>query len=216
MSSIGVIVLLAGLVLAAAAIAGMKWPRLVASSGDQGSAQKNRQIFAGASAVFVAAGIGMIAMAAPRVDRDAMPEDQQRVIVRLEEFSDRIRSTENGAVKAQIAAEQRAYIERLLGSTVSGWVGKLATVDTTFDGRILISVDLSDHIRVMTHNSALFDADGTTLIAKSSPLYETLVDMKIGQRVRFNAKLLREMSVTDEGRTAAPDLLTVFTSITPL
>lgn len=88
---------------------------------------------------------------------------------------------------------------------VKGWIGKLSKFGTTHDGAAYVEILLPQgNVSVGTWNNELADYADHTLIAFDSKIYKVLSEMQQDQWVVFDAKLLREGSMTEEGSITAP------------
>ncbi|MGA9865171.1 MAG: hypothetical protein WBQ75_01885 [Acetobacteraceae bacterium] len=108
--------------------------------------------------------------------------------------------------------------------TVTDWEGTVETLDSTNDGRGILTLRIAPHVTLGTTNNALSEMVGPekTLIALDTPLYRAAVALRIGQKVRFSGHFfpskddcLKEMSLTPAGGMTDPDFLFAFTALTP-
>lgn len=78
----------------------------------------------------------------------------------------------------------------LHASKVRNWTGTVHTLDSNGDGDGVLSIELSDDIRVGTWNNALSDIGDNTLI-KSDKLMDRLAEMEEGQEVTFSGTFIK-------------------------
>lgn len=94
-------------------------------------------------------------------------------------------------------AARKAQIVSLLGNgDVDGWTGKVHKIfePTSHDVAIMLSVGCDTKFEAVGMESAL---TAQTIIPKSSPLYDTVRAMKVGDRVTFSGHLIRKASLPD-------------------
>lgn len=105
---------------------------------------------------------------------------------------------------------------------VDNWVGKLAEVGATDDGKAYISIEISSSIVVQTWNNGLSDIFDKTLILPDSAVYAAALKMKKGDKVTFsgNFQTSQQSCFTKENLTEAfygvdPNFIFHFTQLSP-
>lgn len=100
---------------------------------------------------------------------------------------------------------------------INRWAGQVASLSTNGEGKGVLKISLNDDAHIATWNNALSDIGSETLIDADSPLYRTLLTLKEGDWVRFDARFHREktdcyqeQSLTLAGSMTAPVFLATF------
>ena len=83
----------------------------------------------------------------------------------------------------------------------------------TSDGKVFISIAISDNIILRTNVSSYTDAQQNTLIAQDSKLYNTLSSLTQGRRVHFSGTLLKDGSPNEATSMITPEYIILFTDI---
>ena len=108
---------------------------------------------------------------------------------------------------------------------VIDWIGKIHLIDSTFDGYGVLSVKLADDLFVQTWNNAVSEAlsDKKTLIKPNSKLFNSILEMKEGQRVKFSGYFvgspkdcIEEQSMTQTGKLLKPEFTFQFSKISKI
>jgi len=97
-------------------------------------------------------------------------------------------------------------------------------METNSQGKGIISVQLEGtEIRVETLNNAISDLTFNTLIEHGSPLYKTISELNLGDKVMFSGTFLSgeddyiaEGSLTEFGAMTSPDFIFRFSDIEKL
>lgn len=118
-------------------------------------------------------------------------------------------------------ARARALVKAMHNrGVVKDWVGTIAGMSTTGDGRAAVKVDLPCSVTVSTWNNSLSDTGSGTLIPQSSKLYDAFADLQKGATIRFSGKLepddkngFHEKSMTESGSMTDPDFLITFSAV---
>lgn len=109
------------------------------------------------------------------------------------------------------------------GFVARGWQGIVSSLTTDQGGNyafLVVKSELNSRVKYMTVSSALFDDETETAIKKGTALYRTLSDIAVGDRVVFIARflphsqrLIREMSLTEQGSLSEPEFLVRFQDV---
>ena len=151
-----------------------------------------------------------------------IPEAQANFIAAISDYRARFNSESNELKQAALRDQRRASILAVLGSrmNVKEWVGTLRKLETSGDGKAIITVRVAPELDIETAGSSLSDLAYSTIIEKSSPVYASLMTMKTGDKVRFSGSFIyaeadgfAENSLTTTGAMTAPEFLFQFTSI---
>lgn len=159
----------------------------------------------------------------PAAPPPPFPEDEIDLISTVNWFQARYVAAANEFQKSTIRRERQAAIAAIFPSRyVSGWIGQIATMQTTSDGRGILSLKLlrGANISVETMNNGFSDIGSDTLIPAGSPLYDQVSRLAVGDEVVFsgtfaasNRDYIEEISVTEEGSMTEPDFIFTFASV---
>lgn len=152
------------------------------------------------------------------------PPEQQALAAAVVRGREAFEATDNELKQRQAQkARDRSLRSAIGGLRVSGWVGEIRSIDTNGEGKAVLELKVGDDVKVSTWNNAFSDYDDHTLISMDSAMYETLVDLEEGDRVRFSGtffadpqKGLKEVSLTLRGQMTTPNFVFRFSKITPL
>lgn len=153
-----------------------------------------------------------------------IPEDQVRFIKIVTDNVSGFRGSKNELQQSILRDQRKVEISAALrGYTVNAWVGTINQLETNLDGKAILSVRISPNINVKTWNNALSDINSNTLIEKNTPIYGSLLNLSIGQQVKFTGTFfpsetdfIEETSITIDGSMQSPEFLFSFKSLTPI
>lgn len=178
----------------------------------------------GSSSGSAAASISSSLPHAPTVDMQ-MPQGERDFCVAIAEAAsayDNARKAGANELKLSALRTARAHaLSRTLHNraAVKDWVGVLASLSTTGDGKAAIEVELPCGVQIGTWNNSLSDLGSNTLIPQSSKVYAALAEMQKGTPVRFSGKLVaddkdgfREKSMTEVGSMTEPNFVLAFSA----
>jgi len=178
-----------------------------------------KQLLAAATAFVMTAAVTVTATA----QADQRPRSQilfENVILQYAQEFDRAQNELQESVSRKNRRNAIAALN--MGVYVEDWVGTIDTLGTNMEGKASIKIRLNPNLSVKTWNNALSDFLDDTLIEMDSGLYQVLLNLKKGQRVRFSGSLFRsdddfykETSMTIWGAMTDSEFLMRFTDITP-
>jgi RNA polymerase subunit RPABC4/transcription elongation factor Spt4 len=151
-----------------------------------------------------------------------LPEKQNKFISVITDYKARFEAAGNELQESASRDQRRTSILGVLGSQMGAeaWTGTLRKLETNTEGKAIITVRVAPDLDVLTWNNALTDSLYSTMIEKSSPVYETLMNMSVGDKVKFSGNFIRaeedgilEGSMTIKGAMTAPEFLFQFTKI---
>lgn len=128
-------------------------------------------------------------------------------------------------IQQSVARKSRtkALADLQLGLTVKDWVGTISTLSTNNDGHGVIVIKLNRNLSVSTWNNAFSDIGDTTLISSDSPLFDKLLSLSKGDKVKFSGTFFKDdedyyrtKAMTIRGSMKDPDFLMRFTDISPI
>ncbi|MFG1409473.1 hypothetical protein V5G24_00035 [Xanthobacter sp. VTT E-85241] len=167
---------------------------------------------------------GSLAMAAEFPEFPTMPEQQKRFIAAIEAARDTYSKGANDMAKgAARPARAKEICSILKGSQPKAWVGVIYDLSTNGDGKGVMEVTIGPNVYVKTWNNSLSDISDKTLIDPSSPLFQSAVVLKEGQKVILSGTFfksptdcVKEGSLTLRGTITEPEFIIRFSSIKPL
>jgi hypothetical protein len=149
---------------------------------------------------------------------ERIPEEQQKLVAVLSEFQKLASEAKNDLQLAQLRDRRKNAIRALSANLkVKDWTGRVQTLTTNSDGLGVLVVELAPNILIGTWNNAFSDVVENTLIPKSTPLYERISMLKVGDGIKFSGNFfvseedeIREKSLTMRGSLAEPEFLFKF------
>jgi hypothetical protein len=151
-----------------------------------------------------------------------MPEEQRQFVTIVGSYEPQYKAAANELQKSALRTKRKSDLEKSsISKDVSGWVGVLSGLETTSDGKAIITVQLQNSpITLKTWNNGFSDSGHGTLISHGSGMYDKLSKFKEGDFVRFSGSLFlddkdyfRELSMTEEGSMTEPEFLFKFAEI---
>ena len=136
-----------------------------------------------------------------------------------------IEASKKAMNKAKKAENERnnAICSSIGSFTVTDWVGTISKIDSNSDGYGVLKIELAKNIYVQTWNNSLSDTFDHTLIKPSTTLFETVSNLKKGQKVKFSGKFFKdddtcisEGSLSLDGKLKEPEYIFRFSQVTPL
>ncbi len=152
------------------------------------------------------------------------PQDQQAFVRAVADARQAWEDEDNELKQRQIQKQRSDALCSIVPSgSVSNWVGKVRDVSTNGEGKAVVELEIGKDVKASTWNNALSDFQDNTLIEMTSPMYETLVDVSEGDRVRFSGDLISdpeqcfgEQSLTFHGQMMTPNFTVRFSDVAPL
>lgn len=123
---------------------------------------------------------------------DALPATEREFCLAVQSAADAYRAADNDLKRSKVRRDRGVALRKAVpGGKVQGWSGTVDTLTTTGQGNVVLVVRLPcDDFTVGTWNNELSDVMDRTLISASSSGYDTLAEMKVGDRLTFSGKLL--------------------------
>lgn len=149
--------------------------------------------------------------------------DEKRFIDIVEEIQQKHSSSKNELQKSMARDERKKLLSNINIYEVNNWVGTITKLDTNNDGKGILVVKIAPALSVGTWNNAFSDIQNNTLIEKNTKLYNSLLDMKVGQKIRFSGQFfpsdddaIKEKSMTIDGSLSEPEFLFKFYSVSSI
>ena len=154
----------------------------------------------------------------------AFPTEQQEFISTIEQFSKEYESADNELKKSAIRTKRGEAFKSVLKNSrnFSNWVGIVKTMETTRKGKANFGVEIEGTgITLSNMNNELSDMFDNTLIEQNSPLYQTISELKKGDKVFVSGEFLKsinndyiyELSMTEGGSMENPDFIVKFKDV---
>jgi hypothetical protein len=100
------------------------------------------------------------------------------------------------------------------GGPFKGWTGTLKTMTTNGDGDGVIVVQLDGcPCTLRTWNNSFSDLQSHTLVKNGSLLFNKILNMRVGDRVRVSGLILQEASLSERGSVDDPEWITRFSDV---
>jgi hypothetical protein len=157
----------------------------------------------------------------PAQAEPAVPADEQEFIRAVQSGQADFKAAPNEMAQGGARSHRRLEICRNLAHLfVSAWVGKVAKLGSTGDGKGVLEVALVPDIRVETWHIDLSDTSYRTLIEPSSSLFAAVSRMRQADQVLFSGTFfpsdldcVEEHSVSLEGSMTDPEFVFRFTAV---
>ncbi|WP_454702045.1 hypothetical protein [Agrobacterium burrii] len=194
---------------------GGSFAALVISTAIFGSGESEKDATAGS-------GTNAVPASAVKSAASPLPEQQASFIAAISDYKKRFDSAGNELQQSALRDQRRAAILTSLGSQlrVNEWSGTLRKLETNGDGKGVITVRIAPDLDLLTWNNSLSDSLHGTLIDKGTELYNVLMNMAVGDKVKISGNFIRadadglfEQSITIRGAMTAPEFLFKFTDI---
>ena len=161
-------------------------------------------------------------VAATSPAKPSLPATQNSFIKLIGDYKTRFGKASNELQESAMRDERAKAIVSVLGPQLEadGWLGTLRQLETNTEGKAIVTVRLAPDLDILTWNNALTDSIYSTMIEKSSPVYASLMDMSVGDKVKVSGRFiptdgdLLEGSITIKGAMTAPEFLFRFSDIT--
>jgi hypothetical protein len=153
-----------------------------------------------------------------------MPQDQKQ-FVEIVERSDRAYAQADSDIAKDATRLQRAkaICAAIRTPLVQNWTGTVFKVSSNREGKGVLELTLSTHMRVTTWNDSIADIGDKTLIDPKSPLFDQAILLKKNQQVLFSGSFIpdsmdcfRETSMTLSESMDEPEFLFRFSDISPM
>ncbi|WP_304164229.1 hypothetical protein [Lonsdalea britannica] len=138
----------------------------------------------------------------------------------ISETSSAKNDMQRGGIKVR---RDDAICKGLKKRTVSGWVGKVKTIDSNSDGKGIFEVEIAKDVALKTWNNAFSDVNYGTLIDPRSKLFGEASSLNVGDKVIFSGSFFRgdescikESSMSLSGGLKEPEFIFKFTDIKAL
>ncbi|GAB1347583.1 hypothetical protein MASR1M29_23850 [Cloacibacterium normanense] len=152
------------------------------------------------------------------------PAEQQEFISTIQQFSKEYENADNELKKSAIRTKRGEAFKSILKNSRSfnNWVGIVKTMETTSKGKANFGVEIQGTgITLSNMNNELSDMFENTLIEQSSPLYQTISELKKGDKVFVSGDFLKSinndyiyvLSMTEGGSMENPDFIVKFKEV---
>jgi len=164
----------------------------------------------------------------PPPPSDPLPAAQQAFCDAIKTGGTAYRSAQgDGANELKLSklrtARKTAVTAAVKGGSFKDWIGTIDGLQTTGDGKAILSIKLKcdADVKVSTWNNTLSDIMDNTLIEQTSKLYDAIAELGEGTKVKVSGKFAggdvdgyRESSMTEMGSMTDPAYVARFSGIT--
>ena len=154
---------------------------------------------------------------------DFSPQRQKEFTNMINKYKSQYQSALNELQKTDLRKKRDTDISLFTARdlSVSKWVGTISGIGTETDGKAYFTMLLTQsNIAVKTFNNSSSDSKYKTMVLPSSPLYNSIFNLKNGDEVVFSGNFVRdeqagilEISLTEVGKMKQPEFLMIFSSI---
>lgn len=171
-----------------------------------------------AATVSAASAVERVQDATPMIK---LPDDERAFVATVFGFKTHYDEAANEFQKSTVRRQRAAALAQLFPAhaVATEWVGTISVRQTNSDGNGYVEIKPlgQDKIALKTWNNALSDIGSDTLMPASSPLYEAIAALSLGQKVTFSAVFLpgdmdylKEASMTELGAMEEPEFIVRF------
>jgi hypothetical protein len=151
-----------------------------------------------------------------------MPQDQKQFIEIVERFHGAYTQGDIDTAKNVRLQRAKAICTAIRTRVVQNWTGTVFKVSSNREGKGVLELMLSTHMRITTWNDSNADVGDHTLIDPKSPLFDQTVLLKKNQEMLFSGRFIpdptdcfRETSMTLSESMDEPEFLFRFSDIAP-
>lgn len=157
------------------------------------------------------------AVSAPREAAPALAGDQAQFGAINASAKDDYDRMDNDLKRSVVRKRRdRAALAVTSGGGFSDWTGTIDELTTNGDGDAVVTIQLDGcPCKLKTWNNSLSDIGSDTLIKNGSSLFNRILNMSTGQRVRVSGTILSESSLTERGSVEDPEWIVKFHDISP-
>jgi hypothetical protein len=153
-----------------------------------------------------------------------MLQDQKQFVDIVERFDRAYAQAASDLAKDATRLQRaKAICAAIRTPVVQNWTGTVFKVSSSREGKGILELTLSTHVRVTTWNDSTADIGDNTLIDPKSPLFDQAVLLKRNQQVLFSGNFIpdstdcfRETSITLSEAMDQPEFLFRFSDISPV
>ena len=164
----------------------------------------------------------LVALLAPAWAQVPPPAEQRRFVEIVVQPQQEFKRADNAMQKGGAKQRRESALCKLLPEReVTGWTGKVTTIDANSDGKGVLGIEIAPNVLVKTWNNAFSDMMDKTLIDPSSEVFQAASALKKGQVVSFSGRFLpgtegdclREGSMTLGGKVTNPEFIFQFDGV---
>jgi len=153
-----------------------------------------------------------------------MPQDQKQFIDIIERFDRAYAQADSDIAKDATRLQRaKAICAAVRTPAVHNWTGTVFKVSSSREGKGVLELTLSAHMRITTWNESIADIGDNTLIDPKTPLFDQAVLLKKNQQVLFSGSFIpdstdcfRETSMTLSDSMDQPEFLFRFGDVSPM
>jgi hypothetical protein len=149
--------------------------------------------------------------------------DTQRAFEKVVcEFQERFWDAPNDAAQGLLKFKRDQEFQTLLNNRTrfEQWDGIVVETDSTSSGKVYFAVQIGCRSRLQTWNNEFSDILDSTLINRSDPNFEKVLNLGVGDKVSVSGRFIPtgdikigETSLTSQGSIMNPEFLVVFKTI---
>ena len=149
---------------------------------------------------------------------------QESFVAAIEEGRTKIEDASTDLQESAALRDRDKTLCSVLSSYVAtDWTGEVKKIGANGEGKAYITIEIGDDARVQTWNNAFSDIGDNTLIPDTNPIFDVIVPLDKGDKVKFSAKFLRgrdtclkQGNLTEYFYGRDPEFIVQFTKIEPL
>ena len=160
----------------------------------------------------------------PEAVPGSIPLAEQALVSAVQAARQAYESATNDLLKGTARVQRgKSICQAIPDRRASHWVGKVSELSSNGEGKGVLAIEIAEGIHAKTWNNALSDVFDDTLIGPSSPVFQQVQSLKVGERVHFSGVFsasdtdcIKESSLTLGGSISEPDFIIKFKEIVPI
>jgi len=154
----------------------------------------------------------------------AEPLQQQQFMQVIEDGRSKVRDASTDLQRsAALRDRDKALCGVLSSYTASDWIGEIRDIGANGEGKAYITIVIGEDARVQTWNNAFSDIGDDTLIPDTNPIFDVILPLEKGDKVKFSAKFikgrdtcLRQGNLTETYYGTDPEFIVRFSKVEPV
>jgi hypothetical protein len=158
------------------------------------------------------------------VSAQSVPNGQSAFLRAVSTAQDAFANAPNDMAAGAVRAQRKVAICNSLSSlSFSGWVGKITKMSANSEGKGVLEIEIAPNVSLKTWNNSFSDRNDITLIDPNSTLFQKVVRLSVGAKVRIDGNFIRdsidcvhEASMSTSGSMRDPEFIVRFNDLNPI
>jgi len=152
------------------------------------------------------------------------PQAQQQFMQVIEDGRSKIKDASTDLQRsAALRDRDNALCAVIPSYTATDWIGEIRDIGANGEGKAYLTIVIGEDARVQTWNNAISDIGDDTLIPSTNPIFDVILPLEEGDKVKFSAEFLRgrdtclkQGNLTETFYGTDPEFIVRFTKIEPI